>query len=329
MPNTTSSTPTAKSGTAPQQPARSANKSRAVAQIQSGDAAMQQIMTRLGSLDSRLTELVENKQNLITVQISETLNSQSQAIIDVADVLKSLQCSLVSAVTDALEDQRRDQVGRKDSSEMPADDGMESGSHETENGELPGSSWNDIRNAFLTSHGENVPVEATASATENVARSAVVERPLAEELEVELPLFTTIGDPHALSEDELRTAVIDQERTISVLVSRLQKKSRAAQPISREQLEELRETLPEQIQQQVSETLSALNNQHRYAELELSLERARVSRQASQLEVTRERLDARARSMGLEISETGTIQGTSAKRGSKGRNWLGAMGFGN
>lgn len=282
--------------------------------------------------------LANDEPDPVTQQITDTLQSQSQAIMEVAEALKSLKGSLVSAVTDSIAQQRQFSQAA-----VKAEDPEATEDAAPENKVLPQEAWDDIRNAFLASHGEEVASGTDDSQTTLQSSQTIqaetkdddapdISAPIeVEEPELDLPEFDSISNPHALDEDELRTVVIDQERTISTLVRRLQKKSRAAQAITQEQLEEIAEKLPEQLQQKVAETLQALNNQHRYAELELSLERARVSRQASQLEVNRERLDARARAMGLEISDTGAISGGDGKaqRGSKARNWLGAMGFGN
>lgn len=307
-------------------------------------SATSAILQRLTKLDSRIAQLTENGADGVSLQISESLSSQTVAIEHVADVLSSLQCSLVSAVTDAIDHQLQRAA-------PPANHGAEEtglateeaaeGEEETNSSPLAQSSWDEIRDAFLRSHGEgdyvvegdelHSEVEGTVESQD--VCSIVEESPLENEIsepEDEAPELVTIGDPYALDEEELRAAVIDQERTISILAKRLQKKSMAAQPLTSDQLSEIQESLPEELQSAVSKTLVALNNQMRYSELELSLERARVSRQASQLETTSERLHARARAMGLEIAEDGTLGPSSGTpRGSKGRNWLGAMGFGN
>lgn len=310
-------------------------------------SATNAILQRLAKLDSRITQLTENDADGVSLQISETLSTQTLAIERVADVLSSLQCSLVSAVTDAIDHQLQRAAPvmshGDEEPELSAEDTAE-GEKESKTSPLAQSSWDDIREAFLRSHGEGGDGSEDGAGSESLSEEdadgespevccIVEESPLESELselEEESPELVTIGDPYALDEDELRAAVIDQERTISILAKRLQKRSMAAQPLTSDQLSELQDSLPEALQSAVSKTLMALNNQMRYSELELSLERARVSRQASQLETTSERLHARARAMGLEIAEDGTLgPGAGTPRGSKGRNWLGAMGFGN
>lgn len=323
MPKPSPSITAAGSENAPLQSSQSDKKHRPGKQNSTAESAAQKILAKLGTIDSQMAAMANIGPDPVTLQIAETVNSQSLAISEVAAAIKDLQASLVSAVTDAVAGQR---IDRETDEEPEIQDAV--ADSDSENQPLPAAAWDDIRNAFLASHGEEVAADNDVSA--NV--TPIPERPQqTEEPEAELPTFTIISDPHSLNEDELRTAVIDQERTISTLVRRLQKKSRAAQSMTQEQLEEFASALPEQLQKEVTDTLQALNNQHRYAELELSLERARVSRQASQLEVTRERLDARARAMGIEITEAGTIAAGDGKsqRGSKARNWLGAMGFGN
>ncbi len=309
---------------------RSANRKQSA-------SATNTILERLGQLDSRITDLAENKGEGITLKVSETLDSQAQAIVQVADALRSLECSLVTAVTDAIDHKLAE--GSSVGNIEPIEAAVESSEETFEPTEpvaapLSEKSWDDIRNACLESHGENVSdasgEEETSKRTELETFEEDASHVNEPESELEIPEFTSIGEPESLNAEELRTAVINQERTISMLVKRLQKRSRAAQRISQDQLADLSENSPEELQAAIGETLQLLRNQSRYGELELSLERARVSRQASQLEVASDRLHARARTMGLEIDENGEIsQNASTKeRGSKGRNWLGAMGFG-
>ena len=289
------------------------------------------ILQRLSELDSRVTGLAD--QHVIpTLHVSESLNKQTQAIVDVAEAMKSLQCSLVSAVSDAIEDRLRQQQSNTTAPmEHSAEAKPVAASDEAAaaKNDLPQSTWDDIRSQFLAHHGEGEAADLSEEES-TVHAKQPIELP-EQEPEPLLPEFVTIADPDSLNEDELRSAVIDQERTIAILAKRLQQQSRKSQILTAEQLTEVIDILPEQLATRATESLNALDRQLRYGELELSLERARVSRQASRLEVARERLEARARAMGLEIAEDGSIEGGSktAARGSKARNWLGAMGFGN
>lgn len=309
-----------------------------------GESATNIILKRIGHLDSKIADLADGGHDEINIQISESLDTQSQTLVAVANALKSLQCSLVDAVTDAIDGQLEKRINapaslsaNAESKESTIVQQETAGPSDVEQPEAAQSesSWADIRSAFLASHGEHGDPPASVQTVDSIdagVTDANVDResitPKQAEPEIEIPEFKSVDDPHSLNEDDLRTAVINQERTISLLVSRLQVKSRRAQSLTTAQLEEVKESLPEELQRQVEETIMALRNQLRFGELELSLERARVARQASHLEVTRERLEARASAMGLEISEEGEIVG-GAQRSSKGRNWLGAMGFGN
>jgi hypothetical protein len=70
----------------------------------------------------------------------------------------------------------------------------------------------------------------------------------------------------------------------------------------------------------------------RMGELELAMERARISRQLSQMEHARQVLDRNARQLGWELNPDGTIsppvkqQGRTAGSGS--RRWLRHLGLG-
>ncbi|MEZ6121547.1 MAG: hypothetical protein R3C49_00070 [Planctomycetaceae bacterium] len=153
------------------------------------------------------------------------------------------------------------------------------------------------------------------------------------EPEIPLPEITTVADPSSLEHAELCEAVIDQERTIGLLLQRLHQKARKSVSLTPEQLEELRSDLPEDVAARVDESLNALSQQQRFGELELSLERARIARQAARLEDTRVRLEARARAMGLSLDDEGNLNAAEPtqpeRQGSRSRRWLGVMGFGN
>lgn len=132
-----------------------------------------------------------------------------------------------------------------------------------------------------------------------------------------------------LSPEEMRSALIDQERVIANLASILKKRQRRQPLFSDEQLREFEDKLPSDLENLVSESLKALDQQARISELELSLDRARVSRQISQLEETKQRLDARAKTLGVTIADDGQLEHapTTEKEGSQNRRWLGALGF--
>ena len=90
------------------------------------------------------------------------------------------------------------------------------------------------------------------------------------------------------------------------------------------------EHLPEELAAQVLQTLQQLNELARIGELELSLERARLSRQVNQLAHTRQLLEHNARQIGLTIEEDGTVlnpQNLTLRNGGS-RRWLSKLGFG-
>ena len=187
--------------------------------------------------------------------------------------------------------------------------------------------WEQIKNAILESHEE--PVEEEREASQPAMTDDNAESSIDAECVV---LFELVSqeDINGMDENRLRTLVIDQERIISRLARRVHQKSRADLQLTPDQLQECAKNLPEELAVRVEATLQTLDEQARLGELELSLERARISRQLSQLDATREILESNARHMGLEIGGDGRIEGGSAnirKVGSKGRRWLGALGF--
>ena len=64
-------------------------------------------------------------------------------------------------------------------------------------------------------------------------------------------------------------------------------------------------------------------------ELELSLERARLSRQVSQLDNSRRLIEHNARQLGFTLEENGTLSNPDKVilRGSGSRRWLSKLGF--
>jgi hypothetical protein len=73
-----------------------------------------------------------------------------------------------------------------------------------------------------------------------------------------------------------------------------------------------------------------MNELARLSELELSLERARIARQVSQMEHSRQILEHNARQLGMKLNDDGSVatsRGAGA-RDSSSRRWLGKLGFG-
>ncbi|MCA9048181.1 MAG: hypothetical protein KDA89_05600 [Planctomycetaceae bacterium] len=293
---------------------------------------------------SEFRAATEAESRELTLRISEALANQNSAILEIAQSLKQLEhrisessaaaSSTTSAVREADEESDSD-------SPTVAQNALSDGAA------LSNNTWEEIRSAFLRDYdGPDSPADAPNSGRHRrrsdsepthggvVAADAASVIPLPIQAEADEPLsdLPEVIDPHVLDSDQLREIVIAREGLMMNLVRRLQKRHRITPVLSSEQLDSIRTDLPDELIQSVELTLRGLNEQLRLGELELSLERARVSRQLATLELTREKLDATARALGLNLKDDGTLDGEvdpNLKRGSKGRRWLGAMGFGN
>ena len=192
-------------------------------------------------------------------------------------------------------------------------------------------SWEEIRNDLLLNgdsretQGETDIREATD--LENLAAlSKSDSREAAKFLEVPKSI-----DPDALSEAELRDVFVEREEFISTLIGRLrQSHQEASGHLPAEKLKAMGEFLPEELAAQVMQTLEQLDELARIGELELSLERARLSRQVSKLEESRQLLDHHARQLGLTLTNDGSVSNPkkSANGGTSSRRWLSKLGFG-
>ena len=87
--------------------------------------------------------------------------------------------------------------------------------------------------------------------------------------------------------------------------------------------------LPGDLAGQVLQSLQQLEELARIGELELSLERARLSRQVSQLDNSRRLIEHNARQLGFTLEENGTLSNPDKVilRGSGSRRWLSKLGF--
>jgi hypothetical protein len=145
---------------------------------------------------------------------------------------------------------------------------------------------------------------------------------------LELP---AVPDVDQLNLSELRDAFRQREDFISTLIARLRRQQEATTLImSAEQLRQLVEHLPDELSLQVRSTLRQMNELARLSELELSLERARIARQVSQMEHSRQILEHNARQLGMKLNDDGSVatsRGAGA-RDSSSRRWLGKLGFG-
>ena len=149
-----------------------------------------------------------------------------------------------------------------------------------------------------------------------------------QDLRLEVP--KTI-DPDTVSHDELREAFREREIFISNLIARFRRQQEnATGKLSLEQLRTLVTDLPEELASQVRHTLKQMDDLFRMGELELSLERARIARQISQLEHSRLMIERNARQLGLNLNPDGSLATPANQpcRNSSSRRWLGKLGFG-
>ena len=307
------------------------------------------IMQRLDLLDERLVAMasdngtVEVTTDAGTVElqrIGHALDQQTAAIgciaNAVADLRNNLPVSQAQAVSSSASDEPPhvpDEVS--DESQPPA----------------VADAWSQIRNAFLTDEAESAatveedqpPGEDTPGAEVVQAESAIVGTSKAEavssvessltveQCEIPAEQIPVAVDPSKLSAEQLVAAVYERDEFIILLMHRLQTRLQRSQPITTEQLGELASTLPEDLQGRAVSTLKLLETQVRLGELELSLERAQLARKKSRLQTAHEKLAASARVLGLTLNDDGTVDGevNVTAKGSRGRQWLGAMGFGN
>lgn len=246
-------------------------------------------------------------------QILNAVVNQGDAISQLAAALEAMRDTLQEIAIAAPQLHSRPNSSEGEDYTEPPEDAVEP--------------WEQIKNAILESHEESVKADDNSS--QPAAKAELEDVQIDADCVV---LFDLVSqeDIAEMDESRLRTLVIDQERIISRLARRVHQKSRADLQLTPDQLQECAKNLPEELAVRVEATLQTLDEQARLGELELSLERARISRQLSQLEATREILESNARHMGLEIGADGKIEGSSAssrKLGSKGRRWLGALGF--
>lgn len=302
-------------------------------------------------------------------ELHRALQDQNTAIACIASAVSGLQASLAEQISETVtESIRQHKLSEppagpevEDPSETsttekspttrpaPATDSASAGS----SSDSPGDRWAQIRAAFLADNDDvDNDGESTRESTSEEAADTVPEPPPvtsscerdessvsvdpAAEREVEqtqaiLNAIPTLVEAARVPDEELRSVLVDRDRFIAMLTGRLQSTLRRSQPLTNQQLKDVSEMAPEEVQQRIEQTLNALDSQVRLGELELSLERARIARQASTLESTREKLAAAARAIGLTLHDDGTLEGETeaSPRGSRGRNWLGAMGFGN
>ena len=225
---------------------------------------------------------------------------------------------------------------------------------------LEETSWESIRSAFLVEH-EITPDADGASTTDNsieavqpadadFSAGTLEDRALEDSLQttedsaafdkttedcdadLDFKHSDIIADLDSLDESMLKSLVTKQEQFISELICRLRAKHDSRPTMTAEQLESVQQFADEPLAEEIRNTLAVLNDQQRQGELELSLERAKLSRRHTELDQLEARIAGRARTLGVTITDNGDLAEaavTERGTGTKSRRWLGAMGFGN
>jgi hypothetical protein len=321
---------------------------RILGRLDEMDSRVEQLATAQGDSQTasnesecldRLAAEISSSTRALSLQFSDALNHQNQAITGIASDLSGLQATATRLFAEFA---TRTVVEKPSglSAENPDQTLLETGddtcSPIDESDVSSGSAWDQIKNAFLmeedAGRGDDVEVSTEVSESSLSAcdvETADTDEPVQRDPPFEIPELLDID---SLADAELRPALVEREGLMSMLVQRLLSKARATQTLSVAQLTELKDGLPKELAERVEQSLRTLSQQERLGQLELCLERARVSRQVSTLEETREKLEATARGLGLTISADGLLEGeidAVKKRGSKGRRWLGVLGFGN
>ncbi|MEJ7592970.1 MAG: hypothetical protein WKF77_15590 [Planctomycetaceae bacterium] len=192
-------------------------------------------------------------------------------------------------------------------------------------------SWAEIRDEFMVNGGVyDSPVEPVLQQLDRIKEESASPEAVSAELECRLEVPRAV-DAEMLNEQELRTAFYEREAFILTLIGRLRHQHQGSSGhLPAEQLKSVAEHLPEDLAVQVLQTLQQLDELARIGELELSLERARLSRQVSQLNHSRQLIEHNARQLGLTLAADGTLSNPQkqAVRGSESRRWLSKLGFG-
>ncbi len=308
------------------------------------------IMQRLDELDHRLDSLAGHNQPELAdasvggeglQRIERALEQQTSAISVIAQAVAQLQSVTPSTAVDDHRAIETDEAAAATSS-------VESQSEEEPKADEPpavADAWAQIRDALLAEDSSDAAAEDDAGSkadgtteeehchTSEPAPATTEKCDFTDVAEFVVPAdqLPQLVDPAGLSVEELHAAVHERDEFITLLMNRLQTRIQKLQPMTTDQLRELAKTLPGELQKRTLDTLTLLDSQVRLGELELSLERAQLARRKSRLESAQERLAASARVLGLTLTDDGVVEGevSIANKGTRGRQWLGAMGFGN
>jgi hypothetical protein len=280
------------------------------------------------------------------LELEATLRRQGDLLRLLTDGLGQFEDRLANRLIEVIQDTSKSLIGsasnenivddecpKADAAPVPVDDG---GGRQEKSKVPVDQSWNAIRQAVLESAAEEVadsredkaPVEQIDVAPLEAHQTAGGESGgTIEPVHFDIPEpidITTVNDQN------LRDAILAREGIMRVMASRLRQRIELAAPISTAQLRELADELPEEFRDHARHTLALLDGQLRLTELELSLERARLGRQMSQLEESQAAIRSTARQLGCNVLEDGTLEGTvpTSDGSGTGRRWMRVLGFG-
>ena len=202
----------------------------------------------------------------------------------------------------------------------------------TESGE---QTWEDIRRSLMNGTADDrsaaTKSEVSTTASSGFGSTSVSNAQAFSLPDTDLTLdIPELIDIDALDITQLREALKQRERLICSIIGRLRRQSYSStDTMTTEQLRTLMTDMPAEFATRVNHTLQRIDEQLRLGELELSLERARLSRQASQLDYARAQVEHNARQLGYTINPDGTLSSdaTAMPRTSSSRRWLGKLGF--
>ena len=295
---------------------------------QSEAAGLEQLLETL--LHSCRSDIDEKSDSLM-LRMGAALDKHQDAIAAIADSIQPPQQTSSADVQPAVV--KSDSPRRSDMAQC-RNNPEKTSSPEKTKADASDSSWDQIRNAFMLENSQTEEATQTESTATAISPPEPADwgEPNGPEDDFVFRNDYTPADTSEMNEEQLRSALLDQERVISILVGQLQRKFRSRQTLNAVQLRELKSSLPDETAVRIDQSLKALDQQVRLGELELSLERARVSRQLSHLEETRCKLESNAKTLGFTIGADGRIEGrvdAAVQGGTKGRRWLGVLGFGN
>ena len=310
------------------------------------------ILQQLPSIESRISNLADGRP-LATPSdggerfagIQQTLERQTESLHVLASGIHQFQQQVVADVVQAIQDaglvtnQLSDNVAIESAVECTSEQENCDSQSQTD-GTKPeadsvDSSWAMIRQAMLESSSDEPACEPSVERVEEV-ESVVEEESLVESDESPAalePLEFAVPEPYdsdTIADESLRGEFLAREEIMRLMSVRLRQKVQPLPAISTEQLREIAETLPNDLRQRTERSLGQLDEQLRLTELELSLERAKMAREITRLEATRNTVECMARQMGYRIKDDGileTIDDSDDARRS-GRRWLRVLGFG-